>query len=254
MSPRRTATPTRFGTARVEPDRKRPGGVLLRVDGMESAYVDLGDPTHLRFDYVRRIGHLIDLAFPPGEPVDALHVGGGGFTLPRYVAATRPRSRSIVYEPDPAVTAIARAELDLRPSRRMRVRTEDAALGIRDQEAARFDLVVGDAFVGDATPPQLAGAEFADQVRRVLRPGGAYAMNVIDAPPLRFARAQAALLAERFPAAVAIAARAVLDGRRRGNVVLAGTGGRIDTARLGRRVQGDPLPAEVVDLAAFAAL
>ena len=252
MSRRRTATNTSFGVAHVEADRHRPGGVLLRVDGMESAYVHLHDPTHLQFDYIRRIGHVIDLAFPAGEPVDALHIGGGGFTLPRYVAATRPRSRSVVFEPDPAIVALARASLGLQPSRRMRVRTQDAAIGIRDQEAERFDLVVGDAFVGDEVPPQLAEAAFADHVRRVLRPDGVYAMNIIDRPPFAFARGQAAMLTERYGSGVAIAPRAVLDGRRQGNIVLAASTRELASPALERRVHGDPLPAEAVALDAFA--
>ena len=70
----------------------RPEAFLLRLDGMDQSLVDLGDPRRLAFEYVRRIGDVIDAATAPGEPVRVLHVGGAGLTLPRYVAVTRPRS------------------------------------------------------------------------------------------------------------------------------------------------------------------
>lgn len=87
---------------------------------MPSAHVDLEDPRHLGFDYVHRIAEALDVLCPRAAPLDAVHLGGGGFTLPRYLAATRPGARSEVYEHDPAVVALARAHLGLdgrRPAR-----------------------------------------------------------------------------------------------------------------------------------------
>ena len=42
------------------------------------------------------------------EPIDAVHLGGGGFTIPRYLAATRPGSDSLVLELDPGVVDAGR--------------------------------------------------------------------------------------------------------------------------------------------------
>ena len=39
---------------------------------------------------------MADLAFPPGEPLRVLHLGGGALTLPRYLQHTRPASRQLV--------------------------------------------------------------------------------------------------------------------------------------------------------------
>ena len=84
---------------------------ILELDGMEQSAVDLDDPTNLVFDYVRRIGDLID-RMPPG-PLRVLHVGGAAMSLPRYVAATRPRSAQIVLEPNEIVIAQVRVEAPL---------------------------------------------------------------------------------------------------------------------------------------------
>ena len=68
---------------------------------------------------------------PVSQPLDAVHVGGGGFTFPRYVDATRPGSRNTVFELDQAVFDTARDELGLRTSRDLRVRIGDGRLLIR---------------------------------------------------------------------------------------------------------------------------
>jgi hypothetical protein len=84
--------PVDYGIAELHPDRERPGGWTLLLDGYPQSYVDVGDPGHLEFEYVRRLASVVDLAAPLGEPLSVLHLGGGALTMPRYVAATRPRS------------------------------------------------------------------------------------------------------------------------------------------------------------------
>ena len=126
----------------------------------------------LEFDYTRSFSDAVDAAFPEGQALDALHVGGGGFTFPRYLAATRPGTRSTVLEIDPAVRDLARDELGLRTSPALRVRIGDARLGIRDEADDSRDLVVGDAFGSLSVPWHLTTREFAREIDRVLRPGG----------------------------------------------------------------------------------
>src|SRR4030081_2007532 len=106
-------SPVRFGTAELLRDLDRPNGWLLTVDGVAQSYVDLDDPTHLEFDYVRRIGDVIDNLPDPGTALDVLHIGGRGSTLPRYVAATRPGSRQLVLDADGELIDLVREQLDL---------------------------------------------------------------------------------------------------------------------------------------------
>ena len=68
---------------------------IMVIDGVDSSYVALSDPTRLEFEYTRWIAHLLDTSAPPG-PLTVVHVGGGGATLPRYVAVTRPGSSQLV--------------------------------------------------------------------------------------------------------------------------------------------------------------
>ena len=50
---------TDHGTARLLPDVDRDRAWLLTVDGSPQSYVDLDEPEHLEFEYVRRLGHVL---------------------------------------------------------------------------------------------------------------------------------------------------------------------------------------------------
>jgi SAM-dependent methyltransferase len=258
--PRRRQAPdalvreTDFGRAEVKPDRRHPGGRLLLVDGQESSYVDLDDPTRLDFAYVRRIGDLLDLHGPAGEPLHVVHVGGGGFTLPRYVAATRPGSRSVVFERDGGLVDVARAALGLRTSARLRVRVGDGRELLAALPGRSADAVIVDAFDGPLVPAHLTTIEFVEDVRRVLRPGGLCVLNVIDIPPLELARAGAATLLAVFHHGAVLAPRRLLRGREGGNVVLAAASRELPVSALRERAAQADQPEDIVagdELAGF---
>ncbi len=237
--------PVDGGLAQLLPDPDRPRAWTLLLDGAPQSHVDLDDPTHLDFEYQRRIGHLIDLAAPPGRPLRAVHLGGGGLTLARYTAATRPRSTQQVFEADAALTALVRRELPLEGSWRIRVRGGDARAGLARLPEDGADLVVADVFGGARTPAHLTSAEFLAEVRRVLCPGGLYVANLADGPPLAHLRAQVATAAAVFPELCLIADPAVLRGRRFGNAVLAACDRALPVAEITRRAAGDPHPGRV---------
>ncbi|MGI8334901.1 spermidine synthase [Actinomadura scrupuli] len=234
------------GTAELmaDPDRARAWTLLL--DGTPQSHVDLDDPTYLDFEYVRRLGHVADLAAPPGKPLQALHLGGGGLTLPRYIASTRPRSTQQVVELDAALVALVRRALPLERTWRIRIRTGDAREVLSRAPADTFDLVICDVYAAGRTPAHLTSAEFVAAAARVLRPAGLFAANVADGAPLAFARAQAATLRSVLPEVCLIADPGVLRGRRFGNLIL--VGGRVEppVAALTRLAAGDPFPGRVL--------
>ncbi|MGV9554918.1 spermidine synthase [Streptomyces sp. NPDC003401] len=233
------------GLAQLRPDRDRARAWTLLIDGAPQSHVDLDDPGHLSFEYQRRIGHVIDLAAPPGRPLHVLHLGGGAFTLARYVAATRPRSTQQVVERDAALVRLVRRELPLDPAARIRVRSADARDGLAKVPDGWADLVVADVFSGARTPAHLTSTEFLDEVRRALSPGGSYVANLADGPPLAHLRAQIATAAARFPELALVADPAVLRGKRFGNAVLVASDLPLPTAELTRRAASDPHPARV---------
>jgi spermidine synthase len=189
---------TAYHCATVTTDPARPSGRVLWLNSARHSYVDLADPKHLEFAYTQWIGAMADVLAPAAQPVRALHLGGGGFTLPRYLAATRPGSDSLVLELDGELVALDRARLGLRTGPDLRVSVGDARVALARQPSRGRDLVVGDAFGHLVVPWHLATRELTADVRRVLRPGGVYALNVIDYPPNRLVRAEVATVAAVF--------------------------------------------------------
>ncbi|MBC9725228.1 spermidine synthase [Streptomyces sp. TRM68367] len=233
------------GLAELIPDRERARGWTLLIDGAPQSHVDLDDPAFLSFEYQRRLGHVIDVVAPPGKPLHAVHLGGGALTLARYVAATRPRSTQQVVERDATLVQLVRRELPLAPNTRIRVRSADAREGLAKVPDGWADLVIADVFSGARTPAHLTSTEFLDEVRRALAPGGCYAANLADGPPLAHLRGQIATAAARFTELALVADPAVLRGKRFGNAVLVAADHSLPVAELTRRAASDPHPARV---------
>ncbi|WP_329210796.1 fused MFS/spermidine synthase [Streptomyces sp. NBC_00683] len=233
------------GLAELVPDRERPRAWTLLLDGAPQSHVDLDDPSYLSFEYQRRLGHVIDLCAPPNQPLQVVHLGGGAFTLARYIAATRPRSTQQIVEIDAALVQLVRRELPLDPQARIRVRSTDARAGLAKIQDGWADLVIADVFSGARTPAHLTSAEFLGEVRRVLKPGGRYAANLADGPPLAHLRGQIATAASLFPELALAADPTVWRGRRFGNAVLVASDLPIAVAELTRRVASDPHPGRV---------
>ena len=217
---------------------------MLLIDGVPQSHVDLEDPGYLDFEYVRRLGHVIDTAAPEGQPLRVLHLGAGALTLARYVAATRPGSPQLAVEVDAALVDLIRLRLPPRGAK-VRVRVGDARAELERLAAASFDVVIADVFAGGRTPAHLTSAEFWTAARRVLRGTGVVAANVADGAPLAHARAQVATARAVFPHACLIADAAVLRGRRFGNLVLAASPEPLPVDALTRRAAGDPMPGRV---------
>ncbi|MFI5678280.1 spermidine synthase [Streptomyces cellulosae] len=233
------------GLAELIPDRDRARAWTLLLDGAPQSHVDLDDPAYLSFEYQRRLGHVVDLVAPPGRPVHAVHLGGGALTLARYVAVTRPRSTQQVVERDAALVQLVRRELPLAPNARIRVRSADAREGLAKVPDGWADLVIADVFSGARTPAHLTSTEFLDDVRRALKPGGFYAANLADGPPLAHLRGQIATVAARFAHLALVADPTVLRGKRFGNAVLVACDHPLPLTELTRRAASDPHPARV---------
>ena len=144
--------------ARLVPDVAYPRAFTLRVGRTDQSYVDLDDPRRLEFDYLQQIAVVLDQVAPPGAPLRTVHIGGAAMSLPRYVAATRPRSAQVVLEPDSELTAFVRqhlplpaAQRDPGPGRRRPLRGRRAAGRVRRRGHPR--RLRGSADAGRADQP-----------------------------------------------------------------------------------------------------
>ncbi len=233
----------------IEPDRWVNGAFTLVVDGTPQSHVNLEDPTQLFFEYVQRIGHVIDQLGMPGEPLTAVHLGAGALTLPRYIEATRPGSRQQVIELETELVELVRAELPWSRQASIRIRHGDAreVLGrLPSGLQGTVDLVVVDVFSGARTPAHVTSIEFYREAVALLKPGGVIVANVADGPGLAFARGQAATMLAATGHVAALAETQILKGRRFGNIVLVGSAGELPLEWMPRLLAGGPHPSKVV--------
>jgi spermidine synthase len=238
-------------TATLVRDISRRDAWTLLLDGVESSHVDLDDPTALEFEYVRWLGDIVDCLAPAGDPVDTVHLGGGAMTLARYVMATRPTSSQVVIEIDGALVELVRDRLPWargRRSRRLRVRVGDASRAITGLADASWDVVVRDAFRDATVPVSLRTVESASRVKRVLRPGGVYLMNVTDRAPFTVTGVELATLLEVFTDVAVISEPGVLRGRRHGNLIVAASNQPLPIDAIARRIADGGVQGRVRDL------
>lgn len=226
------------------------GGWELDVDGTPQSHVDLDDPTHLHFEYVARMGAVIDRLRMPRQPLTAIHLGAGALTIPRYVEATRPGSRQQVIELEPALWDLVRENLPLPRGAQIRVRIGDAREGLGRLPAGLVgaaDLVVSDVYSGAQTPAHLTTVEFYTEAARFLAPDGVLLVNVADGAGLAFARRQVATIAAVLEHVIVLAEVQTLKGRRFGNLVIAASHAPLPTEWLPRLMAAGPHPAKVAE-------
>jgi SAM-dependent methyltransferase len=216
----------------VVEDDGDPDGRTLVLDGLTHAFVDVADPTVLRYGYVRRFADATAPTLAAADDPAVLHVGGGGFTFPRYLTAADPHLTQTVLELDPVVLEVARARLGFMPTPQTDVVLGDARRSVERLPDAAYDVIAADAFGGLAVPWHLTTREFVAELGRVLRPGGMVVANLIDYPPLGFVRAETATLAERFAHVAVIAGRPTIEGGGGGNVVLVASDSPLDIAAI----------------------
>jgi spermidine synthase len=246
LLPNRCQWESTYYCVRIDPDPSRPSGRTLWLDQLRHSYVDLDAPEHLEFPYTQVFAEVIDATREAGEPVRALHIGGGGFTMPRYLRAVRPGSQSVVLELDPLLVELAQQELALRRGPDLAVEVGDARTTLRRHSSERFDVVVGDAFGGLTVPWHLTTFEFVSEIRRVLAPDGVYVLNLIDYDTLDFARAELATLRAAFHDVAFVATPGRGGEYAGGTFVMVASDLPIDTAALAASLEQRNLERVVV--------
>ncbi|MDQ4501312.1 fused MFS/spermidine synthase [Sinomonas sp. ASV322] len=242
--------PIDTGTAELILDGDSPDGWLLKINGVQSSHVVLSNPLRLDFEYMRWIVALVEDRFPPEatDQLRALHQGGGGCSIPRYLAAAYPDARQVVVELDGQLAEYVREWFDLPRAPFLRLRVGEARAVTESLTPGTRDLVVRDVFAGSRTPYSLSTVEFVQASARLLAADGLFVANIGSAPDHVTAREEAASIAEVFPCVAVVADPAMLKGRRFGNIVMAASSTPIDgTAALTRRLLGGGVPAHFWD-------
>lgn len=222
------------------------GGWLLTINGAQSSHIH-PDPSVLEFEYMRQMAAAIEDRYARTDPLRVLHLGAAACALPRYLADRYPAARQVAVEIDAELARLAREWFDLPRAPLLRIRVGDAREVVRSLTEHTREVVIRDAFLRARAPRHLTTAEFLQQVRRVLVPGGRYLANCGDNRDLKLARSEVATAAAVFGHVAVIADSAMLKGRRTGNIVLVASDEPVeDSPDLIRRLLADPLPAQML--------
>lgn len=225
--------PLGSGTLEIR-DRDGFREMVARERGVELIWTRaaLGDPSQSGWPYIELL-HLA--AVQARERTRALFVGCGGAVALRQFARVYPGITLDLVEREPRVVELARAFFDLDRIPGLSVSVADGAEFVARAPASRWDIIVVDAFeaaeVVDCSQvtASLLQPAFFKEAHRVLRTGGALAVNLIgcldgDGPVRRttrhltryFDRVRVVPVMEADEAYAASAARnVVLVGSRR---------------------------------------
>jgi len=173
---------------------------VLELNEMVHSYVVLDDPTVLINGYQQVLADLATVIGERDGGFRTLFLGGGGYTLPKYLEVVYPQSAIEVIEIDPEVTQVAFDFLGLRPDTRISIQHADARMAVPQRTPGQYDLIIGDTFNSASVPYHLTTLEFNEQIQELLTEDGIYAVNVVDKLQSGdFLRAFANTLGETFP-------------------------------------------------------
>ncbi len=206
---------------------------VLELNEMVHSYIAVDDPTLLINGYQQVLADLSTVIGDRDQSFRALFLGGGGYTLPKYLEEVYPESVLEVIEIDPEVTQVAFDYLGLSPDTRISIDHEDARMAVPERPPGQYDLIIGDAFNSVSVPYHLTTLEFNQQIQALLTEDGIYAINVIDKLHSgQFLRALANTLGETFPYVYVLRDDADWDDDSRSTHVLAASSRALSPAEL----------------------
>ena len=154
---------------------------LLNVDGtfQSASYVSDELWSELVCVYHREMVRAINAA---GDVRSVLVIGGGGYSLPKYLVTHTKRMQVSVIEIDPQMTELARESFFLdraekQAGGRLELICADGWQWLRES-GRRFDVIVNDAFTGNKPLGALTTQEGAQLIAEHLNERGMYLANI----------------------------------------------------------------------------
>lgn len=153
----------------------------LNLDHLLHSTVDPRRPTYIYYKHEEIQLEFLRLARAADPAPQSLLIGGGGYTLPRAAMKLVPGTRMDVVEIDPEVTKVAYEALGLTKHEHHRDVNMDGRQFVAEvAKPGSYALVIQDAVNDLSVPAHLMTKEYNDAVKRVLKPGGAYLLTIID--------------------------------------------------------------------------
>ena len=145
--------------------------------------VDINDPQHIVFAYVRMI--FAGLLVNP-EPTRGLMIGMGGGTISSVLTSIYPDLTMDLVEVDTAVVKVATDYFGFIKTPQIDVHVTDGRVFARRalRRKEKYDLIILDAFTGEYIPEHLMTVEFLENIKSLLAPGGIVIANTFTGSSL----------------------------------------------------------------------
>jgi spermidine synthase len=137
------------------------------------------------------------LAMHP-QPQDALLVGLGGASIPKFIQKHFPDVRLDIVEIDPDVVKVCQEWFEFKGTPNTRVIIMDGRMYLK-RSTRKYDLLLLDAYAADRVPFHLTTLEFIQLAKSRLKPGGLVASNLWENAVNRFYYAELRTFQEAFP-------------------------------------------------------
>lgn len=235
--------------ARIVPDGFSRNGYVLEIGGAEQSHVDLQEPDYIFYEYLRRIGNVLDVLADPAEPLHVAHLGAGAFTLVRYVQATRPGSPQVAVDIERELPSLVLDALPLPAGTQCDVLIEDARAAVPALACSLGqapDAIILDIFSGWSAPEHLADEGFYRELAQALAKDGVLIINVGDDAGLSFFTAQSQALLNVFEHVWCLAPSLMLSGKQAGNLVLVGSSQALTPELKSALLAAGPHPASAL--------
>lgn len=177
-------TRTKFGLTMIF-DSEDADGTPIRLLNVNGTFQSVSYiAPELRFElcvhYHRMMAQLIQQVAPQGRVVI---LGGGGFSLPKYLATHMHGATVEAIEIDPKIVSLAREHFFLNEalaaaSSELRVIEDDAWKVLQNTDTGSIDVLVNEVFAGRKSLGPLGTPDGAQTVKEKLVPGGVYLADV----------------------------------------------------------------------------
>ncbi len=137
--------------------------------------VYLNGSSQLVFGYTRQMAVLVEQA-PQKQRM--LILGGGAFTLPRYLGEKYPTSQIDVAEIDSQLVNIAKRYFNYSDLPNVTVYAEDARAYLNTNQH-KYDIILVDVYTDISIPFSVATREYATKLKASLKPDGLVLSNII---------------------------------------------------------------------------
>lgn len=182
---------TQYQALTVTAEEGNPGHRQFFQNTLRHSEIKLSEPDKLQYPYHRLYEAFINKARGKNaDPIRVLCLGGGGYAFPQALLKTRPGSEIVVVEIDPGVTKAAQEAFGLAKDAPIEIHHMDARNYLadavrRNREApgsvSPFDFILCDSLGEYDIPWHMTTREFDEMVVALLKPGGLYLINQIDA-------------------------------------------------------------------------